>query len=169
MDDFQLLIDLHKSENRLGPGGDAETQRSIELAMLDPFAPLKIADIGCGTGASTLQLARSLNADVTAVDLFPEFIDELRRRAGQSGLSDNIHPLVRSMDTLPFDDGEFDVIWSEGAIYNMGFEAGIHNWRRFLKPGGVLVVSEITWTTHDRPAEIDEYWQAEYPEIDIAL
>ena len=68
MDDFQLLVDLHKRAKRQGPGGDVETRKAIGLAMLDPSTPLKAADIGCGTGASTIQLARLLNAKITAID-----------------------------------------------------------------------------------------------------
>jgi ubiquinone/menaquinone biosynthesis C-methylase UbiE len=168
MDDFQLLVDLHKRAKRQGPGGDIETRKAIDLAMLDPSAPLKVADIGCGTGASTIQLARSLNAKITAIDFLPEFIEVLRGNAEKEGLSKKINPLVCSMENLQFDDEEYDVIWSEGAIYNIGFEKGINDWRRFLKPGGLLVVSEITWTTSDRPSEIQKYWEAEYPEIDTA-
>ena len=168
MDDFQLLVDLHKRAKRQGPGGDVETRKAIDLAMLDPSAPLKVADIGCGTGASTIQLARLLNAKITAIDFLPEFIEVLKGNAENEGLSKKINPLVCSMENLQFDDEEYDVIWSEGAIYNIGFEKGINDWRRFLKPGGLLVVSEITWTTSDRPSEIQKYWEAEYPEIDTA-
>ena len=168
MDDYQLLVDLHKRAKRQGPGGGTETRKAIDLAMLDPSAPLKIADIGCGTGASTIQLARSLNTNITAIDFLPDFIEVLKGNAENEGLINKINPLVCSMENLQFDDEEYDVIWSEGAIYNIGFEKGINDWRRFLKPGGLLVVSEITWTTSDRPSEIQKYWQAEYPEIDTA-
>jgi ubiquinone/menaquinone biosynthesis C-methylase UbiE len=168
MDDYQLLVDLHKRAKRQGPGGGAETRKAIDLAMLDPSAPLKVADIGCGTGASTIQLARLLNAKITAIDFLPDFIEVLKGNAENEGLINKINPLVCSMENLQFDDEEYDVIWSEGAIYNIGFEKGINDWRRFLKPGGLLVVSEITWTTSDRPFEIQKYWQAEYPEIDTA-
>jgi SAM-dependent methyltransferase len=72
------------------------------------------------------------------------------------------------MDALPFEEGKFDVIWSEGAVYNMGFEAGISSWSRFLKPGGKLILSEITWLRATRPAELQSYWATEYPEIDVA-
>jgi len=168
MDDFKLLVDLHKRAKRQGPGGDVETRKAIDLAMLDPSAPLKVADIGCGTGASTIQLARLLNAKITAIDFLPEFIEVLKGKAENEGLSKKINPLVCSMENLQFDDEEYDVIWSEGAIYNIGFEKGINDWRRFLKLGGLLVVSEITWTTSDRPSEIQKYWEAEYPGIDTA-
>ena len=72
------------------------------------------------------------------------------------------------MDNLPFENAEFDVIWSEGAIYNIGFEKGVVDWNRYLKAGGLLIVSEITWTAASRPAEVQKYWEGEYPEIDVA-
>ena len=165
---MRLLIDLHQEQFRQGPGGEAETKRAMELAGLDRSRPLKIADIGCGTGASTIVLARELDADITAVDFLPEFLNELQKRAKEHGVGERITTLNCSMDALPFAQNEFDVIWSEGAVYNMGFEAGISAWRQFLKPGGKLIVSEITWLSTARPAELQTYWKAEYPEIDVA-
>jgi SAM-dependent methyltransferase len=168
MNDIQLLVDLHRHAVRQGPGGEAETKRAMALAGLDRSRPLKIADIGCGTGASTVLLAEALDADITAVDFLPEFLDELRSRAHDHGVADRIATLNCSMDALPFADGELDLIWSEGAIYNLGFEAGVSAWRRFLKPGGRLVVSEITWLTATRPPELQSHWEQEYPEVDVA-
>lgn len=168
MDDYQLLIDLHKHAQRQGPGGDAETEQAVNLAMLDRTAPLAVADIGCGTGASALVLARLLNARITAVDFLQDFLDVLEERAGAAGVADRISPLACSMDKLPFEDEQFDVVWSEGAVYNIGFEKGVADWRRFLKPGGVLVASEITWLTDSRPPELQRHWDTEYPEIDVA-
>jgi cyclopropane fatty-acyl-phospholipid synthase-like methyltransferase len=168
LDDFQLLIDLHRSATRQGPGGDAETKRAIELAGLDRSHALKIADIGCDTGASTVLLAKELDATITAVDFLPEFLDELQSRANDYGVADKITTLNCSMDALPFTEGEFDVIWSEGAVYNMGFEAGISAWSRFLKPGGKLIVSEITWLRATRPLELQSHWETEYSEVDVA-
>ena len=170
MDDeyLALLVDLHKRQKRQGPGGEAETAKALALARLQKSEPLRIADIGCGTGASTLQLAHSLNAEVTAVDFLPEFIEALKDNAEAEGLSEKIKTLVCSMEQLPFSEEEYDVLWSEGAIYNMGFEKGLNEWRRFLKPGGILAVSEITWITNSRPPELQQYWQAEYPEIATA-
>ena len=165
---LELLADLHRHQKRQGPGGDAETKQAIELAGLDPKAILEVVDIGCGTGAATLQLARSLNANITAVDVLPEFIEVLKTRAKGEGLERKIDALVASMEDLPFEDGQFDLIWSEGAIYSMGFERGVKDWKRFLKPGGILAVSEITWTSSERPAELENFWQRAYPEIDTA-
>ncbi len=168
VEDYRFLIDLHKSANRQGPGGDEETEKALSLAMIDGATPLKIADIGCGTGASTLLLARLLNAQITAVDFLQDFLEVLEGRAESMGFSEKVTTLCCSMDNLPFRDEEYDVIWSEGAIYNIGFEKGVKDWRRYLKVGGLLVVSEITWITASRPLELQKYWEGEYPEIDVA-
>jgi len=168
MDDYKLLIDLHKEGHRQGPGGDAETELALNLAMIDRAEPLKIADIGCGTGASTILLARLLNARITAVDFLQDFLDVLEQRAESTGVAERISPLARSMEDLPFADEELDVIWSEGAIYNIGFEKGVADWRRYLKAKGLLVASEITWLTDSRPTELQNHWDNEYPEIDVA-
>ena len=169
MDDYTLLIDLHKQGHRQGPGGAAETELALDLARIDRHASLKVADIGCGTGASTILLAQLLNRSyITAVDFLQDFLDVLNEKAHDSGFGDRISTLACSMDNLPFADAEFDVIWSEGAIYNMGFEKGVAEWRRFLKAGGLLVASEITWLTHSRPEELQQYWDNAYPEIDTA-
>jgi SAM-dependent methyltransferase len=74
----------------------------------------------------------------------PEFLEALEQRSEKTGLKDKISLLEKSMDELPFEKESLDLIWSEGAIYNIGFENGIKNWKKFLKPGGYLVVSEIT-------------------------
>jgi len=165
---LKLLVDLHKNALRQGPGGEAETKQALDLAGLDRSRRLKIADIGCGTGASTILLAKELDAEITAVDFLPEFLDELQTRAKDHGVAERITTLACSMDALPFSDEAFDVIWSEGAVYNMGFEAGVSAWRRYLKPGGKLIVSEITWLGATRPPEIQSHWESEYPEIDVA-
>ena len=168
MDGIDLLVDLHRKAVRQGPGGEAETRLAIALSGLSGRRNLKIADIGCGTGASTIILAKSLHADITAVDFLPDFLKELERRAKAEGVSEQITTLAASMDALTFEPSALDAIWSEGAIYNIGFEKGIRSWRPFLKPGGILAVSELTWLTEKRPTELDDHWSREYPEVATA-
>lgn len=168
MTELELLIDLHLDAERQGPGSREATLRAIELAGLDRSRRLAVADLGCGTGASAIVLASALEAHVTGVDLVPEFTAALADRARREGLADAIEARTGPIEELPFDDDAFDVIWSEGAIYNIGFERGVRAWRRFLKPGGVLAVTEITWRTEDRPEELETFWTDAYPEIDTA-
>ena len=91
------------------------------------------------------------------------FLVRLEQAAHERGLADRITTLAASMDELGFNDSSLDVIWSEGAIYNIGFEHGVGSWRRYLRPGGVLAVSEITWLTHQRPTELEEHWGRRTP------
>ena len=168
MDDLSLLVDLHREGKRQGPGGDDETRLAITLSGLSGRTGLKIADIGCGTGASTLVLAKALDPTVTAVDFLPDFLHDLDITAEHQDLGKKITTLSASMDALPFEEQSFDAIWSEGAIYNIGFANGIKAWRRFLKPDGILAVSELTWLTQARPAELEQHWNREYPEVNTA-
>ena len=67
------------------------------------------------------------------------------------------------MNALPFPENSFDLIWSEGAIYVMGFEAGLRARRRLVRPGGHVVVSELSWLTRDPPPEPAAYWAEGHP------
>lgn len=168
MDNLQLLVNLHQDVLRQGPGGDEQTRLAITLSGLHRVKKLKIADIGCGTGASTLVLVKTLDAHVTAVDVFPEFLGKLADAANRTGVAERIVTLAESMNQLPFTEEEFDAIWSEGAIYNMGFARGIEAWSQYLKVGGILAVSELTWLSDERPEELQTYWNKEYPEVGAA-
>lgn len=168
MNELELLIDFHKDAERQGPGSTTETLKALDFIPENDRASLKIADIGCGTGAQTITLAEKIEGEITAVDLFPEFLERLTKKSKELGLEEKIKTLKADMQDLPFSEEAFDVIWSEGAIYNIGFEKGLRQWRKFLKPGGYLAVSEITWITDSRPQEIEYHWNQEYPEIDTA-
>jgi len=168
VDDLRLLIDLHIAAARQGPGSTAETCRAIELSGLSKQRGLKVADIGCGTGASTLVLAKELDAQIVAVDFLADFLGVLSARAARAGLAERIGTVTASMDSLPFEADSLDAIWSEGAIYNIGFELGVRQWRPFLKHGGILAVSELTWLTASRPAELEAHWRAQYAEVGTA-
>ncbi len=104
MDRIQLLVDLHKGAARQGSGGEAETRVSIALSGLSTAETLSIADIGCGTGASTLVLAQHLDAHITAVDFIPEFLAKLEADAARAGIADRITTLCASMEALPFEE-----------------------------------------------------------------
>ncbi len=168
MTELELIIDLHKNSERQGPGSEKDTLKALEFLNLSTDQKLKVVDIGCGSGGQTIILAKILNGQITAVDLFPEFLNELYEKSQKLGMADKIVTLEKSMDNLSFKKGEFDLIWSEGAIYNIGFESGVKKWKDYIKVGGYLAVSEITWITQSRPKEIEDFWKVEYPEIDIA-
>lgn len=168
MTEIELIIDLHKNSERQGPGSEKDTLKALGFMNLPDNRNLKIADIGCGSGGQTITLSQRLTGQIIAVDLFPEFLVELNAKSEKLGLRKTIKTLQKSMDELPFNRNEFDLLWSEGAIYNIGFENGVKKWKDYLKIGGYLAVSEITWITNSRPMEIEDFWRKEYSEIDIA-
>jgi len=168
MTELDLIIDLHKNSERQGPGSENDTLKALDFLVFPNDRKLNITDIGCGSGGQTITLAKNLNAIIKAVDLFSVFLNEHKKKSQKLGLTGKIVTIEKSMNDLPFNKGEFDLIWSEGAIYNIGFENGIKKWKDYLKVGGYLAVSEITWITQSRPKEIEEFWKKEYPEIDIA-
>ncbi|MDO4181349.1 MAG: class I SAM-dependent methyltransferase, partial [Bacteroidales bacterium] len=150
---------------RQGPGSPQMTVKAREFihGLTDDSL---IADLGCGTGGQTMVLARHAPGCITGLDMFPAFIDRFNSHAEALGLSERVKGIVGSMDTLPFAKESLDLIWSEGAIYNIGFERGLNYWRDFLKPGGYVAVTENSWFTDKRPMEITDFWMDCYPEID---
>lgn len=163
--DFNLICEYFSSVERQGPGSPEVSIKA--LSFIDNLTTeSRIADLGCGTGGQTMVVAQHAPGLITAIDLFPTFIDLLNANAAKLNMQERVKGVVGSMDDLPFQDEELDLIWSEGAIYNIGFERGLNEWRRFLKTGGYVAVTEASWFTHERPAEINEFWMDAYPEID---
>ncbi|HTW95231.1 MAG TPA: methyltransferase domain-containing protein [Tepidisphaeraceae bacterium] len=159
---MDIFWELHTGLAREAPGCDRSTHDALARIVGLPAVP-RVLDIGCGPGTQTLLLARQTQGQITAVDTHQPFLDELSHRAAKAGLANRIQGVNVSMKTLGFVDGSFDLLWSEGAIYIMGFAAGLRTWRRLLKPGGVIAVSEISWLAHDIPDEAKRFWAEDYP------
>ena len=163
MPDMKLIFELYEGTPRQGPGNAASTRRAFTMLPGLGKRP-RILDVGCGSGAQTHDLAQLTRGSVVAVDIHLPFLRALKSSiaAGPSHFG-QIFPVAASMMSLPFKDGAFDLIWSEGAMYIMGFAAGLRSWRRLLLPGAGLVVSEATWLRDDPPAELRDFWAAVYP------
>ena len=164
--DFEvdLICEYYSNFDRQGPGSAESTIKA--LSFVDNLAGFsKIADLGCGTGGQTIILAQHTNANITGIDLAPVMIEKFNNNMLKNNLQNRVKGLVGSMDNLFFKDGELDMILAEGSIYNIGFERGMNEWNKYLKQGGYIVVSEASWFTEDRPAEINDFWMDAYPEI----
>jgi len=159
---FEIFLDVQRGLPRQGPGSDESTLKALSLCSGLPERPA-ILDIGCGPGMQTIALAKAMNAHITAVDMYREYLDELEEYAESASVSECIEILARDMNELPFEPESFDLIWSEGASYIMGFEKALDVWKRFLKPGGCIAVTELVWLKSDPPAEVAEFFGNEYP------
>lgn len=145
---------------RQGPGCTGATHRAWSyLPDLPMYA--QVLDVGCGTGAQTRDLARLTNGSITAVDNYQPFLDILDARVQKEGLSERVRTVNASMDALPFEKGEFDLIWSEGAIYIMGFMDGLSSWSSLCRKGGFIVVSDIAWFAMNPPMDLTQFWEKE--------
>jgi SAM-dependent methyltransferase len=155
------LIDLHRGHDRQGPGDSDFSRHILNHLPTLPLQP-RIADLGCGSGAGALLLAQHYESPVVAVDSSAVFIDELKARAKQLGIEHLIVPIQGDMGKLDRSVGVFDLLWSEGAIYHLGFEQGLNLWRPLLAEGGIAVISELSWFTDNAPDPAIAYWQHAY-------
>jgi SAM-dependent methyltransferase len=147
---------------RQGPGSDAATR--VALRRLPPLPRgARVVDMGCGSGRAALVLAETLGTRVVAVDIHRPFLDQLAATAARRGLSALIEPRLADMADPRLAPASVDLLWSEGAIYLLGFAEGLRLWRPLLVPDGLLVASECSWLSDDRPGELVTYWQTAYP------
>jgi SAM-dependent methyltransferase len=158
-----IFFEIHQDLPREGPGRDKYTKQALEV--LPPLHSPRILDIGCGPGGPTMALARLTKGEVVGIDTHQPYLDRLSEKIEQAGLSDRVRAVNCSMFEMGFPYESFDIIWAEGSIYIMGFERGLREWQRFIKPKGFLVVHEMTWLRPEPPQEIHDYWKALYPGI----
>lgn len=163
--ELSLICEYFSNMERQGPGSPEVTVKA--LSFIDPLNDQsRIADLGCGTGGQTMVLAQHTPGQITGLDLFPDFIDIFNRKAAELGLQERVKGIPGSMENLSFEPSSLDLIWSEGAIYNIGFERGLNEWKQYLKQGGYIAVTEASWFTDERPDEIHDFWMKAEPTID---
>jgi len=158
-----VFSEIHQGLPREGPGRNEYTRKAFQ--MLPQLYRPRILDVGCGPGGPTMELARLSQGDVVGVDIHQPYLDELTKKVKQAGLSDRVKAVNCSMFNMDFPDESFDIIWAEGSIFIIGFERGLKEWRRLIKPNGFLVIHEMAWLRADPPQEIYDYWKKFYPGI----
>jgi len=161
---MDYFLQVYGSLPRAGPGSNELTRRAFEMIPHLPKSP-RILDVGCGPGMQTVELLRDGASTVVALDFLPEMIERVSAEAESAGVSDRLETMVQDMKEMTFPASSFDVIWSEGAIYNLGFEVGLKEFHELVKPGGYVAVSEPVWLKPHPPSDVVEFWR-EYPEID---
>jgi len=117
--------------------------------MLPKLDKPRILDIGCGSGVPTIELARLGQGEVIGIDIDQPALNKLTRKIGGAGFFNRVQAVNCSMLDMVFPDDSFDIIWSEGSIFVIGFERGIREWKRFLKPNGFMVI-------HDEKGNVEE-------------
>ena len=161
MDMPPIFYEIHSNLPRAGPGDNESTSRAFRALKNLPPKP-RILDIGCGPGMQTVQLAKLSGGQIEAVDRHQPFLDQLILSAKKEGVSDRINAVQGDMFNLKYEKESFDIVWCEGAIFIIGFEKGLREWKRLLAKNGYLVVSELSWFRTDLPKEIETYMNEMY-------
>jgi SAM-dependent methyltransferase len=148
---------------KLGPGSNADTLYVLGLLPRQGFRV--VIDAGCGTGRQTLALAKGLCTSVHAVDSSEPFLSDLVRRAGEAQVGHLVRAHCMDMRDIPQAFQGIDLLWSEGAAYNIGFRNALATWAPALAPDGLLVVSELSWLKERAPDAVREFFRTGYPDM----
>jgi cyclopropane fatty-acyl-phospholipid synthase-like methyltransferase len=148
---------------KLGPGDNDETLQVLRLLPTQQFQV--IVDAGCGSGRQTLVLAKNLGTPVEAVDSYEPFLNELRRRAQDAGVERLVRTHCMDMKEIPSVFPRIDLLWSEGAAYNIGFSNALITWATAINEDAFLVASELSWLRERVPKQVREFFLSGYPEM----
>jgi len=159
---MNIFYEIHKDIPREGPG-DNESTRKAFSKLTDLPKRVNILDIGCGPGMQTVELAKLIDGQIIALDAHEPFLKDLNSVAVEAGVSEKIETVKGTMFSLDFKEESFDLIWSEGAIFIIGFKEGLDYWKRYVKKGGYVVVSELSWISDNPPEEAVQFWNKDYP------
>lgn len=160
---WEIFFELYEGLPRQGPGDRASAARALRSCRGLPPAPAAL-DLGCGVGGQTIYLAELLkDASITAMDSHEPSVERLRRTAAERGLAGRIRPVVGDMAKPDFPPGSFDLIWSEGALYNIGIGQALRLYRGALRPGGYIAFTEAVWRKDDPPPEVKASFDFDYP------
>ena len=126
-------------------GRDIEVEAGFILPHVE--SGMSLLDCGCGPGAITFGLAEAAAPGrVVGVDIEPAMVDQATRLAAEIGI-ENVEFMVGDIYDLPFEDGEFDVVFSHSVTEHLSDpERALRELHRVVKPGGVAGVVKTDWT-----------------------
>jgi ubiquinone/menaquinone biosynthesis C-methylase UbiE len=160
----QIYYQIFEALPRQGPGDERSTKKAFQKLAGLPEHP-NILDIGCGSGGQTLVLAKLTPGKITALDNHAPFIEKLKLNARRAGYVERIQCVVGDMNSMNFPKRSFDVIWSEGAAFVMGFNNALKAWRPLLRPKGYMALSELVWFKKRAPKEVKDFFAREYQDM----
>jgi demethylmenaquinone methyltransferase/2-methoxy-6-polyprenyl-1,4-benzoquinol methylase len=132
-------------------------QRAVDRAQVGPGSDA--LDVCCGTGDLALELRRRIGPDgrVVGCDFSEPMLELARRKSGDEGLAVEFG-WADALD-LPYGDGSFDAVTVGFGARNLAdLDRGIAEMARVLRPGGRLVILEITRPQREPLASFYSLW-----------
>lgn len=164
---WEIFFEVYESLPRQGPGNRDCAARALRLCAGLPRTPM-IVDLGCGVGGQTLYLADLTTGSIVAVDSHAPSIERLKATLAARGLSERVLAQVGDMTHLELPPESYDLVWSEGALYNIGIANALRVCRGLLRPGGFLAFTDAVWCKEDPPPEVKASFDLEYPTMGTA-
>lgn len=158
----QIFFEVFESLPRQGPGSRACAAKALALCHDLPPAPA-VLDLGCGVGGQTIHLAELTSGSIVALDSHAPSIKRLRASVAARGLAERIRPVVGDMASPGLPAASFDLVWSEGALYNIGIENALRICHGLLRPGGYLAFTDAVWRKENPPPEVKASFEDDYP------
>ena len=160
---WTIFFELYEGLPRQGPGNRACAERALGLCRHLPPSSA-VLDLGCGVGGQTVHLAELLPAAlITAIDSHAPSIERLHATVAERGLAERVRPVVGDMARPGLPSRSFDLIWSEGALYNIGIENALRLCHGLLRPGGYLAFTDAVWRKEHPPLEVKASFDLDYP------
>ena len=140
-----IAADYDKLNHLLSLDVDKSWRKRAIKALRTDSEPV-ILDLACGTGDFAIAIAKAIpEAHVTGVDLSEGMLAVMREKVEKQGLEDRISAEIGDGENLRFPDGTFDDVTIAFGIRNFEDRArGLEETMRVLKPGGKLVVLELS-------------------------
>lgn len=104
----------------------------------------RVLDIGSGIGGTSRCLAKEFGCRVTGIDLTDEYCQVASMLTAKVGLDELIDYRQGDATNLPFEDNEFDVVWTAHVAMNIPDKRRLYSeMHRVLKPGGTLAIYDV--------------------------
>lgn len=142
------------------PYGFSATDLLLKRANLSGDAHL--LDVGCGAGHTSAYIAQNYGCTVMGVDISSDAVDHARSLHAREPYAKLLQFLVADAHSLPFDDGQFDVVVCESVLFFIhDKEAALKEMARVLKPKGYLALNEIIVADSPKKRAIQDYFLRE--------